>query len=205
MLFDYLTFLEELREHQNPEKRKVIERWKKISSANRIEKEPYYAYLNKFKVSDIPYKVPEELSADFNWHLLFQLVAGSFSSDYKLKYPNLGETDTNEFISEKELPELYISVKSGNVSVIKKVSELWSFQILRLFEIYIEEQINLHTLMLEDKNEANVIEMEREMRIKKFKSWKQENILYKNTVAQRNQRNKILEGVTYKTGKHEEN
>jgi hypothetical protein len=46
------------------------------------------------------------------------------------------------------------------------VSELRSFQILRLYEIYIEEQINLHILMHED-GEADLTS-EREMRLKKW-------------------------------------
>jgi len=62
---------------------------------------------------------------------------------------------------------LYIAVKSGDQSVVKKVSELRSFQIQRLYEIYIEEQINLHILKQEDENEKNAIEQERMMRLKR--------------------------------------
>ena len=82
---------------------------------------------------------------------------GSFSSDYELKTE-----------SEKE-PELYIAVKSWDQSVVKKVSELWSFQIQRLYEIYIEEQINLQVLKAEDQDgvEKNSIEQERLMRQKR--------------------------------------
>jgi hypothetical protein len=47
------------------------------------------------------------------------------------------------------------------------VSELRSFQILRLYEIYIEEQMNLHSLKAEDENEKNTIDAEREMRLKR--------------------------------------
>lgn len=205
MLFNYLEFLEELRKHRNPEKRKVIKRWEKISSATRIEEEPFYAYLKKFNMNNISYKVPKKLSTDFDWELLFQLVAGSFSCEYQLTSPNLDKTDTNVVISEKDLPELYISVKSGNASVTKRVSELWSFQILRLYEIFLEEQINLNALMLEDENESNPIEMEREMRINKFKYCKQEYLLYKNNVVHRNLRNKILDSLGSETGKNAEN
>jgi hypothetical protein len=51
---------------------------------------------------------------------------------------------------------------------VKTVSELWSFQILRLYEIYIEEQINLHILMHEDEEEKSALTQEREMRLKKW-------------------------------------
>ncbi len=193
MLFDYAAFVEELRGHENPEKRKIMERWAKISSAQSIEEEPYYAYLSKFKLDDLSFKVPEELSDDFDWHLLFQLVAGSFSSDYQLCYPN--PDDSDEFDSENELPELYITVTSGNASVTKTLSELWSFQILRLFEIYIEEQMNLHALKCEDKQEEDAIDMEREMRLKKFHSRKREYLLSRNTLKQRITRKRLLDSV----------
>jgi len=62
---------------------------------------------------------------------------------------------------------LYIAVKSGDQSVVKTVSELRSFQILRLYEIYIEEQMNLHALKYEDENEKNTIDQERDMRLKR--------------------------------------
>ncbi|MEI7919295.1 MAG: hypothetical protein WCH65_03695 [bacterium] len=88
-----------------------------------------------------------------------QLVIGSFSSDYELKKEE-----------GKENKELYIAVKSGEQSVVKTVSELRSFQILRLYEIYIEEQMNLHSLKAEDENEKNTIDQEREMRLKRWEA-----------------------------------
>jgi len=193
MLFDYLEFLEELRTHQNPEKRKIIERWEKLSTAHSIEKEPYYEYLKKFTVNDIPYKIPDELSGDFDWQLLFQLVAASFSSNYQLSYTN--SDDVVDQISENELPELCISVSSGNASTTKKVSELYAFQILRLYEIYLEEQINLHALRCQDSNEINGIDCERKLRLKKFNDLKNSYLLRKYTNEQKNIRSKILSNV----------
>jgi tRNA A37 N6-isopentenylltransferase MiaA len=109
--------------------------------------------LTNFKATK--FLIPDELEKDFDWDLLQQLVLGSFSSDYELKT----EKDQN--------PELYIAVKSGDQSVVKKVSELRSFQIQRLYEIYVEEQLNLQILKNEDENEKNAIEQERIMRLKR--------------------------------------
>jgi hypothetical protein len=39
-----------------------------------------------------------------------------------------------------------------------------------LYEIYIEEQLNLHILKEEDENEKNAIEQERVMRLKRRKA-----------------------------------
>ena len=66
--------------------------------------------------------------------------------------------------------ELFIAVKSGDQSVVKTVSELWSFQVLRLYEIYIEEQMNLQILKKEDESESGAIDQERVMRQKKWKA-----------------------------------
>ena len=95
------------------------------------------------------------MEKDFDRDLLQQLVLGSFSSDYELK------------VEKDKQSELYIAVKSWDQSVVQKVSELWSFQIQRLYEIYIEEQINLQVLKAEDENEKNAIEQERLMRQKR--------------------------------------
>ena len=108
----------------------------------------------------IPFKTPDELSKDFDWALLQQLVVASFSSDYELKK----EEDW------QKLRDLFIAVKSGDQSVVKTVSELRSFQILRLYEIYIEEEMNLHALKYEDEKETDAIDQEREMRKRKWKA-----------------------------------
>lgn len=154
MLFDFNAFIQELRE--NTEKKEIIEKYEKafwwISGG--IKDQIWFTeYLTDFKSTK--FLVPDELEKDFDRNLLQQLVLGSFSSDYELKV----EKDTN--------PELYIAVKSWDQSVVKKVSELRSFQIQRLYEIYIEEQLNLQILKQEDENEKNAIDQERLMRLKR--------------------------------------
>ena len=155
MLFDFQAFIEELRE--KAEKKQIVEKYETLFGpieGDIKDQIRYTEYLTKFE--PLPYIVPEELQNDFDRNLLEQLVLGSFSSDYELK--------KEEGKKEKEL---YIAVKSGDQSVVKTVSELRSFQILRLYEIYIEEQMNLHALKAEDENEKNAIEAEREMRLKR--------------------------------------
>ena len=155
MLFDFQAFIEELRE--KAEKKQIVEKYETLFGPiqwNIKDQTWYTEYLSKFEA--LPYKVPEELQNDFDRDLLQQLVLGSFSSDYELKKEE-----------GKEQKELYIAVKSGDQSVVKTVSELRSFQILRLYEIYIEEQMNLHALKAEDENEKGAIDAEREMRIKR--------------------------------------
>ncbi len=158
MLFDFLAFIEELRE--KPEKKQIIEKYENLCgpiSGSIQDQNRYTEYLYKFE--PIEYNVPEELKNDFDRGLLQQLVVWSFSSDYEIKKEEW-----------KKWKELYIAVKSWDQSVVKTLSELRSFQVLRLYEIYIEEQINLHALMIEEEAEKIAIEQEREIRIKRRKA-----------------------------------
>lgn len=159
MLFDFAAFIEELRE--KPDKKEIVEKYEKQFgpiSGDIKEQNWYTEYVSGFVT--LPYALPEELKKDFDRELLQQLVVSSFSSDYELK-------KTKE---DDDKRDLYIAVKSGDQSVVKTVSELRSFQVLRLYEIYIEEQMNLHALKYEDEKEKDAIDQEREMRKKKWKA-----------------------------------
>lgn len=158
MLFDFNAFIGELRE--NPEKKDIIEKYEAALwpiSWWLKDQLRYTQYLINFKPQD--YLVPDELQNDFDWDILQQLVIWSFSSDYELKKDEWADK-----------PELYIAVKSWDQSIVKKVSELWSFQIQRLYEIYVEEQLNLEILRHDSEDEKNAIESERLMRQKRWQA-----------------------------------
>ena len=160
MLFDFPAFIEELREKED--KKEIVEKYEKYfwkiqwDIKDQIR---YTDYLSKFPAQS--YLTPEDLEDDFDWDVLEKLVIGSFSSDYELK-----QEDKDGWW------ELYIAVKSWDQSIVKTVSELWSFQILRLYEIYIEEQMNLQILMNEESEdwewEKEALISEREVRLKKW-------------------------------------
>ena len=160
MLFDFPAFKEELRDKED--KKEIIEKYERFFWKIQwdIKDQIWYTdYLSKFWSQD--YLTPEDLEDDFDWDILQKLVIGSFSSDYELKQD---EKDGNW--------ELYIAVKSWDQSIVKTVSELWSFQILRLYEIYIEEQMNLQILMNEEneewESEKEALISERQVRLKKW-------------------------------------
>lgn len=166
MLFDFHAFIDELR--QKDEKKQIVEKYEKACGPIQWtlkEQNRYTEYVSKF--SPMKYLTPNELKDDFDRDLLLQLVISSFSSDYELKSK---DTEDKKDDDKDALRDLYIAVKSGDQSVVKTVSELWSFQILRLYEIYIEEQMNLHALMSEDEKEKTAIQAEREMRQKKWEA-----------------------------------
>lgn len=161
MLFDFPAFIEELREKED--KKDIVEKYEKYfwkivwDIKDQIR---YKDYLAQFPTQS--YLTPEDLEDDFDRDILEKLVIGSFSSDYELK-----QEDKDWW------RELYIAVKSWDQSIVKTVSELWSFQILRLYEIYIEEQMNLQILMNEDESEdweweKEALISERQVRLKKW-------------------------------------
>ena len=124
----------------------------------------YKEYLSLFDVEHVlgelglglhfPPRLPE-YEADFM--PLLRLVAASFSSTYELEY----DDETNSV-------NLIITSKSHGESRTKALDELWSFQIHRLFEIYIEEQLNLEALRLNSEAEKEAIEKERKMKLLVF-------------------------------------
>ena len=160
MLFDFPAFINELREKED--KKEIVEKYEKYFWKIQwdIKDQIWYTdYLSKFPIQS--YLTPEDLEDDFDWDILQKLVIGSFSSDYELK-----QDDKDGWW------ELYIAVKSWDQSIVKTVSELWSFQILRLYEIYIEEQMNLQILMNEKdddwESEQEALISERQVRLKKW-------------------------------------
>lgn len=157
MLFDFQSYVAELREKD--EKKETVEKFEKFFGpiqGDIKDQNWYQEYVSKF--SPMPYLVPEEIKDDFDRDILIQLVAASFSSDGVFDMQN-----------EKDKPDFVISVQSGDQVVVKKVSELRGFQILRLFEIYIEEQMNLQILIQEDEKEKEAILAQRETRMNRRK------------------------------------
>ncbi len=155
MLFNFQTFIAELRE--NAEKKEVVEKYEKFFGTidgELVDQIWYKEYVVNF--ASIPYAVPEELEQDFDRALLMQMVASSFSSDGLI-----------ESVEGQALPDFVISVQSGEQVVVKKIWELRGFQILRLYEIYAEEQMNLHILIAEDEKEKDAILAQRESRVKR--------------------------------------
>ncbi len=125
----------------------------------------YKEYLSMFDVEHDLEKLglglhfPSDLTdfkADFM--LLLRLVAASFSSSYDLQY----DAETNSV-------DLIITAVSPEKSVTKKLRDFWHFQISRVFEIYIEEQLNLEALRQKSKSGEGEIVKEREVKLMVYK------------------------------------
>lgn len=123
------------------------------------ETEFYKDYLAHFDLRGVEFNVPEKYQNDFDWDLLYRLVLGSFSCDYS------SDALYQSFSGKK--PELILIVYSGDTKVEEKLSDLWGFQIERLYEIFFEEMIGL-SVLLKDDDELNTVKHERDMRLKKW-------------------------------------
>lgn len=162
ILFNFQEIINNLREKEAKKGKKEFFKGQldAITEETEFEDLPFYKeYLAAFdlehELKGVELNYPpelEEYKEDF--FTLFKLVAGSFSSTYKLVHN-----------AELDKADLLITVVSGEQSVTKNLYELWSFQIVRLFEIYVEEQLNLEGLRCESEEGRNDIEKERKVKL----------------------------------------
>jgi hypothetical protein len=155
MLFNFSMFVQELRE--NPEKKEAVEKYETLVepiTGDTRDQKWYQEYTQWFQTTETT--VPKEIEKDFDWDLLQQLAASSFSTEADLEVHD-------------HLVELLFAVQSGETIVHKRLSELWGFQVLRLYEIYCEESMNLHILIHEDENEKEAIEAQRKYRLQRWR------------------------------------
>ena len=158
-MFNFEAFIESLRE--NDEKKEIVEKYEKFVETLPTKFEDtiiYKDYLSKFDISKIDLLLPEYIDNDFDWNLLLKLVIGSFSSTYAFDI----DEDTKKDV-------LVINVSAWEKHVAKNLPELWGFQIARMYEIYIEEQMNLEILAHEDEKEKDIVLSQRAANLDKWK------------------------------------
>lgn len=161
MTYNFLRHIEELR--NNPDKKGIVEEYEekygKITGA--IETQVWYIeYVRRFVEKAPRIAIPEKMTREvFDWPLLVGLVASSLSTT---KYEFLYHEKKCVRPKEEE-PSLSITITGEGRTITKYVDELWSFQILRLFEIYVEEQLQIQSLIAgPDANDASNAIKERE-------------------------------------------
>ncbi len=142
MLFDFLKYVDELREKED--KKAIIEKYETLHGTIEwwLKDQIWFReYVSKFIA--VEYQVPNLWKDDFDWDLLNQLVSASFSSEVLLDMK----------WEEVWLPEMTISVENEGNVISKMVNELYPFQIDRLYQIYVEEQMNLQNHLTESIKE----------------------------------------------------
>ncbi len=161
-LFDFESFIERLRKHDK--KREDIAAYESYYGTINPDLKKQVWYVNYVKAFENLYPekgvlVPKDLEDSFDWRVLFALVTASFSSSFRFEKV---EDDPSGSL------RLWIKVSSKSddsdeaVTIEKSLDELWSFQIYRLYEIYIEEQINLQRIQAEELESDGINEERRE-------------------------------------------
>jgi len=175
-LFDYSYFIEEMKIHPNkPRDKETVLKYEELFGSQKgltLQDQPFYKeYLSLFR---IPFKVsvPENISDDFDWDLLFRLIFGSISSSYSLDLKR--EWKKNPQLDP--LVQLSITVKSEDKDITRVFDKLWSFQILRLFEIYVLEQLDLAILEKEEEKKDKIEAVERE-KVEKLRIYREKKLL----------------------------
>ena len=175
-LFDYSYFIEEMKIHPNkPRDKETVMKYEKLFGSQKgltLQDQPFYKeYLSLFR---IPFKVsvPENISDDFDWDLLLRLIFGSISSSYSLDLKR--EWKKNPQLDP--LVQLSITVKSEDKDITRVFDKLWSFQILRLFEIYVLEQLDLAILEKEEEEKDKIEAVERE-KVEKLRIYRKKKLL----------------------------
>jgi len=159
--FDFKRFIESL--DNNDDKREIIEKYEKhvgidLRRVERIEDLPLYKdYLAHFDTEGIKLFAPEYLDDEFDLDLLLRVVVGSFSSGWAF-----------EFVDGSDTVRLLIEVNAGDKHIDRYLDALWGFQIARMYEIYIEEQLNLDILRFEDEKEATIVTSQQQRQLEKY-------------------------------------
>ena len=162
LLFNFEEFISEMREKED--KKGIIESYEAIYwpiQGDIYQQEWYKNYLANFEY--VPYHTPEEMAEDFDRNLLQKLILGSMSTNYELA----NNPETN-------IPDLLITISDENQSITKNLADLRSFQILRLYEIYVEDHMSTQTMFAEEQQaikngetQTNAIQAERDTRLRK--------------------------------------
>ena len=156
-MFNFQNIIADLKEKHDGEEKfeKFIEGFDENSV---IEDMPFYKdYVSKFDVERAfdgfnLTAVENELLTKDDMFLLSRLILASFSSSYDILY----DKQSNSI-------DFSVSVTSGEQSITKKISEIWSFQIMRLFDIYVNEQIELS---IEDYDSEELEDLKEQQKIR---------------------------------------
>lgn len=163
VMFDFEAVIGHIRIKNETEKGKesLLKLIDSIPANSSIEDLPLYRdYLAKFNLEhafgSLELKIPDIMGSKADFDLLQRFVYASFSSTYDLT------CDENE---NKYIVAINVKCKDGGQeSITKTIDELWSFQVYRLFEIYLEEMLGLEVLRTEG-DEVEGVEEERRNRL----------------------------------------
>lgn len=163
LVFDYSTFFKSM--IKNPRKRETALKYELLFGNQEgltVQDQPFYKdYLLQFKM---PFQVAIPDEGDYDWGLLLSLIFGSFYSEYSL----ILEEGWKQNPVVIPMVQLAITVHFEGESVTKYLDELFDIQIQRLFEIYVDEQMNT-AIIRQEEDGQETIDAQREQRVLLYK------------------------------------
>jgi len=168
-LFKFQDFVEESMKEEESRKKllQYSQYYGSLEGVSLEDTEFYKNYLSKFDVSGIKVVVPERWENMFDYDLLTRLIAASFSSDYELSLDECWK-DSCQGVP---LVNLSIFVTSNSRSMQRSLKDLWILQIRNLYTIYLQEQLNISTVLAEGE-QSEIVNERRQRLLKTFEARK---------------------------------
>lgn len=178
-LFQFDSFVEEALKNEKYHE-SIVNYFKNYESLENITLEDttfFKDYLSKFDISGFDIRSPEGLEDDFDYELLVRLIVSSLSMDYVICLDEKWKENPN--LSTQPLTNISFFVKTESGRKELKLHELWSLQVVILFETFITEQIDLATLYAEEKVDEdeeieNSVSEVRQLNIRKYEEQKKQ-------------------------------
>ena len=162
--FNYDAFFKRLK--KDPNKRENALKYELLfgnQNGLTVEDQPFYKdYLSLFLM---PFQVAIPDEGDHDWGLLLSLIFGSFYSEYTLTL----EEEWKENPLVRPMVQLSISVNFEGQGVTRNLDELSDVHIIRLFEIYVDEQINSAIIRQQEDGGQESVDSERERIVSLYK------------------------------------
>ncbi len=198
MKFNFKGYIENIKNGDNEDKKNFLKEYEDIvGKITSLKKEKWFKnYVKKFSDYVIIPDTDDTIRA-LDWDLLVKLIFASFSStaEYSLEKTK----DNIVYVALK------VNVTSENQNVTKSMDELWAFQIQRLFDIYISEQMNLEKLFRLEKPEKKAIKWKRKELIKHAqKQWAKIHLQllnYPDYVYNYHHITELIENLEFETSK----
>ena len=163
-VFDYDAFFKQMK--KDPKKREAALKYELLfgnQNGLTVQDQPFYKdYLSLFLM---PFLVAIPDEGEHDWGLLLSLIFGSFYSEYTMTLEE--EWKQNPVVIP--MIQLAIMVHFEGEGVTRKLDELFDDQIIRLFEIYVDEQINSAIIRQEEGGGQECIDSQRERRVSLYK------------------------------------
>jgi len=113
-------------------------------------REIYKRYLSQFAALPFTCHDASEYDDIFDWDLLYRFIFASASMEYYFKI-----NKSQDSLPQIDLHMVVVKGSEDRQRIDKILAELWSFQIIRLYYIFLTEQIELFVISLVEEDDED--------------------------------------------------